>query len=473
MTELDDRIQQRRIQERRVSANLAGPNKNQRATDIRGSMVPPTTPSKPPGRTTTTTGPGTPGGPGGPGGGAPPGAAVPGQPPTEAAAVKLVSLLEGITAWYRDPKTGKFYAQYTLPKSSRKLVFEATDADMDAVFGSGVRPQTLDIGFRELTGRTDTPFAGGIGEVEGTGAFQSHVDRVIALALDEGKLPAWAANSAAAEELLFISISEKMESPDWLINQLAKLPEFTTRFPGIDEFVAQGLTTVEAIQAHLEMETKLKSLETSYGMGTERVTPQTVEALVKGGYSIEDVAKAYSTFKRMKDFAPAFEAFNEVLLGAGASPRTSTSDMYAFLDGKASADVYELYEGSSLREAAVQAGIGDIFAADEALLAAAAIPFNVTPEQAHKGMQQAAQQILRIRSELDLGRYAEEISADDLVDISLGIAPRSGRSQAEVAQTMDKIVQNARGFLKESVAPFYGFTKSGKPQARSFGELRQ
>jgi tetratricopeptide (TPR) repeat protein len=381
-----------------------------------------------------------------------------------------LGIMDGATGWYYDPETELYYVEYTLPESGMTLLFEASAEDMDSLWGEGVRPAVTDIDFNSYVRTEGVVFAGGIGEVEGEGSFQENVDSTIALALDEGTLPEWARGNAAAEELLFISISENKGS-DWLITNLAKLPEFQERFPGIDTFMENGLTVPEAIAAHLDFETALKELERANGGDPDRITPQVAADIAAQGYSVTDVARAYSIFKRMEDFAPALEAFNEILVASGLDPISSTEEMYAFLAGEAPADFYEIYEASSLREAAEAAGVGSIFDADDAIEAAAAMPFVMSPQQIGPAMIRAAQDILRFRHELNLEGIG--FDADDLVDISLGIAPRSGRSQAEIAGVMDSLIKQAQGFLDQSVQPFFGFTKTGQPQARSFGELRQ
>ncbi len=378
-------------------------------------------------------------------------------------------LLGGIHKWYKDPKTGLYYASYRLEASGRELVFEASEQDMDAIFGDGIRPSATSIGFRELTAKDNVTFSGDVGEVTGDENFVTGVDRILSLALDEGKLPEWAQNDPVAEELLFISISE-VKGADWLIEKLAELPTFQARFPGLEAYKLNNLDTVDAIAAHLEAEAKLRQLEIQAGRDGSRITPQIVGDLAEAGYDFQTVSLTYGHFQRMADFAPAFEAFNEVLVAAGLDPLAGDADMFAFLTGNAPVDVYELYEASALREAAVAAGISNFFDADEVIAAAAAAPFAINLQAAYGATNRAAADILRFRSEIELGKY--DLDPDDMIDLALGIAPRSGKSQAEISQNMGRALQEAAGFLKERIKPFYGFTSKGRPQAISFGELR-
>ncbi len=395
-----------------------------------------------------------------------------GTPVTTTPPTDKVKIMGGSFKWYHDPNTGLFYVSYKLPNSGRELVFEASQQDVESVFGDGQLPPNAETtSLKALTGRDEVTFAGFLGEVatEDGSTFQENVDRVLALALDEGRLPEWATGDGKAEELLFIAVSEG-KSDDWLLTQMTKLDSFTTRFPGYETFKAEGVTAQEAVAAHLQAERQLRQFELQFGGNPDRITPQTVADIAANGYSMTDVGKAYSVFKRMKDFAPAFEAFNAVLDAAGLPVLGSTEELYAFLNGSAPADVYEVYEASSLREAAVAAGIGDMFSADAAIAAAAEAPFAVSPERAYQALQQSAANILRFRAEINLGKH--NLNAEDLIDISLGLAPSSGASQADITMNMEAALSEAQGFLKDRVTPFFGFTQKGRPQARSFGELR-
>jgi len=119
-----------------------------------------------------------------------------------------------------------------LPNSSRELLFEAQPDQMDALFGAGNRPAAESAKFTELVRRTGVTFGGKIEEMEGSGSFEDEYAKTIALALDEGDLPAWAKESGAIHDILFIAQAEG-KSQDWIIQQISTLPEFEQRFPGL------------------------------------------------------------------------------------------------------------------------------------------------------------------------------------------------------------------------------------------------
>jgi hypothetical protein len=174
----------------------------------------------------------------------------------------------------------------------------------------------------------------------------------------------------------------------------------------------------------------------------------------------------------MEDHAPALAAFNQMLEANGMDTLDTTAEMYEFLSGAGAQEMYELYEQSSLREAAVAFGLGDIFTSDEVIDAVLAMPNAVTVQGAYQSLQVAAQQILQFRNQIELGQYG--LDADDLIDLSLGIAPRSGADQAEIGFMMQRVAQEAQAFSrKQRVSPYYGFTAEGVPQAKSFGRKKQ
>jgi hypothetical protein len=371
--------------------------------------------------------------------------------------------------WFRDPATGLYYASYSL-ESGRQLIFEATPEQMDAIFGTGVRPSSAVTAFATLTQQEGVTFGGDITEVAMEGSFEAEVQRVVTLALDEGKLPSWMAGSAAAFDIVYIAQAEG-KSVDWMIEQFEKLPEFKARFPGIQNFKDLNMNVTEAVGAFLEYEAGVKALARSYGIDEAQVTPELVGALAGKGYDLKTVELSFTTFRRMDQFAPALDAFNEILVAEGRQPLGS-SEMFDFLSGNAPAELYDIYEAAAFREGAVQAGFGGTFGVDEAIKAALASPGFTSVEQAYQATQQIAQVALRFRNELDLGLYGLDI--EDLIDMSLGLAPRSGVSQTEINENLQRAFEQARASRQNRLSrPFIGFTPSGRPQALSFGELQQ
>ena len=372
--------------------------------------------------------------------------------------------------WYFDPNQGRWYVGYGLPNSNRELVFEADPDQMDSLFGDGMRPSSYErASFADLTARSGVSFAGNIAEMEGTGSFESEYDKVISLALDEGSLPSWMEGSAAATDALFVAQTEG-KSNDWLMEQWQKLPEFQARFPNIEQIRKEGnLTLPEAVKGFLEYEASLKQAVAAFGLDENAVTPEVIGGLIDGGYSVktaQDVIKAYD---RMEEYAPAMEAFNQILAANGMDPITDLQGMFDFVNGNAPDTYYDLYEASSLQEAAVQAGLGDVFSAQDAV--DAALQGQHTLDTAMQSMQQAAKLALRLRGEIDLGQF--DLTQEELIDLSLGQNPDTGRTQAELQEVINRMTLTARQQLQRRSRPFTGFTQSGRPQQRSLGGLRQ
>lgn len=364
--------------------------------------------------------------------------------------------------FYFDRSTGLWYVSYGLPNSDRTVVFEATPDQMDQIYGKNKRPaeyQTVsNIG--NVFSKTGVTFGGDITEMAGTGTFESLYSQAIAKAMDDGVLPSWMENNDAAMDILFIAHTEE-KSQDWVVTQLSGLPEFKKRFPGLKQWASENnLTLTDAITGFLEFEAGMKALETQYGRNPDSVTPGKVSALMQKGYSITEVQDAYKVGKRLKDNQEALNAFNAVLEANGMAPLSGT-DMVKFLRGQAPAEVYDIYEAASFQEGAQAAGIGDFFSAEDALAAAQYTEGSVTLDSALQGMNQAASQLLRFRHELDMSKYG--LDHEDLVDVSLGLPPRSGASAATILEGMARASSEAAANRGQFQArPFTTFTGDGR-----------
>lgn len=385
-------------------------------------------------------------------------------------ATQLTILTSQKMRWFFDPTAGKWYVSYGLPNSSRYLLFEADPDQMDSLFGVGRRPVSYETKtFSNMAADENSTFAGNIAEMQGTGTFESEYQKAIDVALDGGSLPSWMVGSAEAMDVLFIAQAENKNN-DWVMDQFAKLPEFKTRFPNIQKLKDKGnLTLVEAVSGFLEFEAGLRQAQSSFGNSPESVTPAIVGGLIDRGWSLKDTNDALKTYDRMKKFAPAMEAFNAILNANGLPVMTTEAQWFDFMQGRAPQAVYDIYEASSIQEAATQAGLGDIFDAEDAI--EASLAGNYTLDNATESMQKAAQLLLRLRAEVDVGRY--DLNQDDLIDVSLGLAPSSGLSQVEVFDRVNRATLAAQANLRGRVQPYKAFSQQGIPQATSLSALRQ
>lgn len=371
--------------------------------------------------------------------------------------------------WYFDQSTGKWYVEYGLPNSERSVVFEAEPDQMDALFGTGQRPTRVDKTFEQIIAGGAT-FSGNIGEMEGTGSFESEVKRITALGLDDGTLPAWATETGAIMDLVYIAQAQG-KSQEWLIAQIATTEEFKARFPGLDKIRTTGnLTLVDAITGFLEFEAGVRSAIKAVGGNEDAVTADVIGGLLEKGHSLTTVTEAVSRFDRMTSFGPAMEAFNRILVEQDKDPITSLQDMFDFLGGNAGSDVYEIWEASSVAEAASAAGLGDVFTAEDAMAFAIWTEGNATLGELTGGFQDAARLLLRLRNEVDLGRFG--LNLDDIIDLSLQQPLRSGGSLADLNENISRAVLGAQKGLQKKAKPFQGFTKEGTIQSQSLGGLR-
>jgi len=369
--------------------------------------------------------------------------------------------------WHFDRKSGKWMVSYGLPGSGRRLVFEAETQDMDKIFGTGMRPQDYEVvDTREFLGRDGVTFGGDVLEMTGTGSFEGEMERVIALAMDEGKLPDWADESDEIMDILFIAQSEGKDMA-WTVRQISDTQSFKERFPGIDKMMKEGgMDLSEAIPAFLEYEAGVNAAMKAAGLEHE-VTPDIISGLIDAGHSLTVINSTVAGYNRMQNYKPALDAFNEVLAANGMDTITSIDDMLDFVAGRSSSEVYDLYEASSIQEAAVGAGLGGVFSVDDAMNTAYAT--NQTLESATAGMQKAAEFLLRMRHEVNMGSLTES----ELIDINLGVTPRSGRSTAEIHESINRAVSSAQGDLLKRAQSAKSYGSGGTPQAVSLRRARQ
>lgn len=385
------------------------------------------------------------------------------------AGIPLHILASPSLKWFKDASTGRFYAQYNLPGGAGTVLFEAEPEQISALFPSGSPPGVSTFNFNAELGKDGVHFGGNVSEVEGEGSWESEVERTIALALNQQSLPDWIKNDAQARDLLWVAVTED-RTDEWFYSQVSKTASFKTRYPGVASLTGKGLSVVEAVKAHTQFETQLKTLHAAAGFTPDAITPAIVGQLLTKGYSAQAVQESYSVWKRMNDHAPALAAFNNVLAANGQAPLTGAS-LYDFLQGNAPSEIYDIYEAAAINEAAVAAGFGGLFTAEDALSLALETTRDLTVDQAYEQFSQVAMQALRFRHELDIGQFGLDV--EDLIDVSFGRAPRSGKNIADIGENLARAAASAEASLNSKAKPFVGFTPDGRPMAQSLGGLRQ
>jgi hypothetical protein len=380
----------------------------------------------------------------------------------------VLRIMKGNIRWYKDRKSGLYYVEYTLPNNAGTILFEAEQEQIQEIFGRSVPTGYTLFNFEQHVGQDNVYYGGNVAEVEGDGDFGNEVRRVTALALDQEDLPDWLRKDQKALDLLYVKVAEN-RSNEWFWEQVSRLPSYKAQYPGIEKLIATGLDRVDAQATFNEYEIRLKRLHSAAGYSPDAISRGTIGALITKGYSIDQVTESYSVWKRLNDHAPALEAFNQILVASGQKALSGV-DMYKFLTGQAPAEIYDLYEASYLREAAAGSGLGDIFSAEEAIDLASFTAENLNVNSAYEAFRDVASQALRFRHELDVGQYGLDV--DDLIDLSFGRPPRSGKDAAEVGEVLARITQAAQAARGGRINPFIGFTPEGRPQARSLSGLR-
>ena len=364
---------------------------------------------------------------------------------------------------------GLYYAAYKLPNSTRRAVFEATPAQMDAIFGVGNRPGAAILdNLQALTSQEGMHFSGNIAELAGEGSFENAVERGIALALDGGAVPDWARDDPGIWDIIYIAQAEN-KSEAWTLEQIRKTKSFQQRYIGIEHLEKIGLDLPSAVEAYRQYESQLKQIM-KRRPGSPEVTPDHVGVLLAKGHSVKDVEFVFETFSRLDQNQASLTAFNAILVESGRDP-LGPADQFRFMAGRAPVELYEVWEQSSILSAAREAGLGDTVSARQAIALAKRTPGLTSEGAALEGMQKAAQMLLQFRQEVNVGKWG--INQEDLIDLSLGLSPRSGQSMAELSQGMTRAVKDAEAFLKPRAKPFFRFSEEGRPRAASLGALRQ
>lgn len=259
------------------------------------------------------------------------------------------------------------------------------------------------------------------------------------------------------------------KSMDWMVTQISKTQEFAARFPSIDTIRKDGnLTLVDGITAFLEYEAGIKEAIKAIGGDISMVSPAVVGSLLTMGHSLSTVQQATQRFQRMEQFGPALEAFNKILESQGKDPIVELQDMFDFVAGNASSDVYELWEASSMAEAAAAAGLADVFSAQDAMNFAMATQGDTSLADATSAFSTAAQMLLRLRHQVDIGQFGLE--QEDIIDLALGQPPRSGTSAADLQDNMNRAVLQAQ---RDLGGRRQTFKELGTSKQESLSNLRE
>lgn len=377
--------------------------------------------------------------------------------------------------WYRiegpsgTDAEAQWVAVYQIPGTDYLISFEASAAQMDAIYGPGQRPAFYTAIDQESFDALGTVYSGNIAEMEGPESFASAYERSVAAGLGLDRVPESLRGNAEIQGIIFLAESNSW-SDERLYDELAKTEAFAIRFPEIEQFRKLGMSVSESVEAYLQFEFSVNQL-TLQSEG-RLATDAEINGLIAAGHSIDAVTESFQIFQRMEDNADALTAFNEILVAQGynnGNPLTA-DDMFDFLKGTAPAELYDVYESAAIREAASGTGLGDLISAADAEELARLTVGRTGIGAAYEGLVQAAQHILRLRTELNLGQF--DLDEQDLIDISLGISPRSGKSQVEVGENIARAIRQAQGTLERRARPYFGFTPEGTPQAASLANLR-
>ena len=334
--------------------------------------------------------------------------------------------------------SGDAYAiEYTLD-SGRKIYYLASKAELDSMFGEGVVPPSVtSITWSDFSDDSERYFGGAASEVIGTDdSFSTIVTRTIqAGGTKELALPEFVKDDKDLLDIFFVAVLEG-KSQSWLLKEFSKIQAFKNEFPGIDTLFSQSNDWEQAVNDWNNLNSEINRLNTRYNEKVD--SSKLVEAAIKKGYTIEDIAATYDIFERAeqnKGFLTAFQAIID------ADPNvnfklTDAQGIVDFYEGKAPTEVYDLYEAASIQEQGTKFSLG--IDADQAIQMALATPGQILPENIAASLQEAAIQIARVREDIDIGKY--NLSEQAIINTALGLKT-PGISDIEIADAMSSIFQ--------------------------------
>ncbi len=232
-------------------------------------------------------------------------------------------------------------------------------------------------------------------------------------------------------------------------------PEFHQQFPGI--FNPDG-TLKMTPSSYLSAVKQFQATATQEGvnLGDKRLA-----FLFRNDVSTQEFATRASALTTLRVNQQYFDAFNEQLKQQGEQPLTR-QDMFKFVLGEGNQKWYDLWNQSTTRFTAEQAGISFGRAAQSYT----ALPQSAVSAIAGKQLSPAAQASAfgklaqDLTSTLPLSKIQKfNISKSDLVELEFG-----GPHQASIAQRVQQILQNEKAFQANQVT---SRTALGLGQTRS------
>ena len=297
--------------------------------------------------------------------------------------------------------------------------------------------------------------AGDVGEVLGTGESlgEELVNRMRAFGFES--LPGWLRDDPAAMTIAATAAAEGW-SAGRTLRQLSTTDGFRQRFgawdyalrqTGGDEMAAMGFLT--------QRETELRQVIGAIRGPQTNTDPQYLQELISEGWTSESARLILSAERTFLSNPEMLTSLNTLLQADGMAPLTSDALIAMIAAGEAGiqdrVDFTDLLEGNDFNSVVDTINDAIVFTQlEQAGLRDLDIDFvrnlrNVTggllsEESVGQFVSQAASNVLRFIDDIDRERFG--ISEEEIISAAAGRPSPTGRSNAETAQILERIVRS-------------------------------
>lgn len=229
-------------------------------------------------------------------------------------------------------------------------------------------------------------------------------------------------------------------APEQFESAVYQSPAFKQAFPGI--FRGDGSLRMSP-QEYRSVADSYKEIAQRYGLYGE-LGKGRIGNLIKGNVSPQELSDRFSAVQRMKQYAPAFDAFKQ-LVGNQTGKKLTNENIYEFVMGKSPSEFYDIWEAASVGAAAGSAGVN--ISAAEMRSIATRLPGIQTEESMYSGFQELASKIKTLMPMSQLANMG--VNKGDLIELQFG-----GPKAADIASRVDQIIRNFEGQQDDSKKVF-------------------
>lgn len=225
-------------------------------------------------------------------------------------------------------------------------------------------------------------------------------------------------------------------------HQVTNSKAFDEKFPGIKDSNG-GLKMPPA-----QYDATAKAYQQQARTYNLHLSPKQMGALVQADVSAQEVADRFDAIRRFKEYEPALRQFIQALESRGhkvpANLKT-TDGLINFILGQGPHDFYRIWEEATIGTAAWQAGVELGSPAEKWLRKS--IPGHMSEGELQTKFTSMAQNIKKL---MPLSKiYGLGLTKRDLAVLEFGGRSKRGRTQADVAEQVDRILATADAFENE------------------------